>query len=543
VSPPAEHAELVPIELGGLQIGDDGRMQLIQFPQPTTLSGQLSVTCVPPMPCDAKGLMATVTVARDSLFDGGTGFRAVADTMMTGDDEAFSVKVPPFSSSVGYSITIVPQPRNENDDAGLAQVVPPLHRFGIATLADAQKALTLGSIDMSHLEGTLIASSGSGLADYRVVAMGHWADSTAPVEVSTVAFTGSDGSFRVFLSPDVNSPTIPNASSSLGVVTELVAEPIQSTSVAPTLHLPVTYGSNLVAGQTTLSQPANLGSPRMRTIHITGRDGSGNDKDIVGARVRIGGTVATPEGGTAVLFAEATTDDGGIAALQLLDGAIAQHYTLDVAPPASATVGAIYGQPYTFEADNKVQLPARVRLRGHAIGASGEKLGGVAVTARPSYRFVWNLDTDAQTFLSGVPVSTAVTNDSGEYVIWVDPMIASVTGTYDLVFDPTQTSGTRERAPSFVQTEIAIGQSAANDSITVDDAQFPDAAFVHGEVVDPVGNAVANAEIKVFQRRTDLAALCSSSQHAPSPCPVQARQSGRGVANASGTVELTLPRD
>ncbi|HEY4182815.1 MAG TPA: hypothetical protein VGM90_38565 [Kofleriaceae bacterium] len=541
VSPPAEHAELVPMELGSLEIGDDGRLQLIQLEQPVSLSGQLAVNCVPPMPCSVSRLQATVTVSRDSLFEGGPGFKAVADTTMTNDGAAFSVKVPPFSAGTGFTITIVPQPRTENDETSLAQVVPPLHQM-VSSIADAQKAVTLGAIDLEHMEGTLLASSGSGLAGYRVVAMGHWAESTSPVEVSTVAFTGSDGAFRLFLSPDVTRPVIGSPSATVGVVTEIVAAPTDPMSVAPTLHLAIAPAATAIAGQTTLSQPANLGSAQPRTIHITGRDSGGNEKDIIGARVRVSATVATPEGGTAVFVSEANTDDSGMAMLSLLDGAIAQHYMLDVAPPASATVGAIYAQPYALDGDSKVQLPARVRLRGHAVDSSGEKLSGVAVTARPSYRFAWNLDPDAQTFLSNVPVSTAVTNDAGEYVVWVDPVIADVTGTYDLAFDPAQSSGVRVRAASYVQTDVAIGLSTANDSITVDDATFPSAAFVHGEVVDPVGNQVEGAEIKVFQLRTDLAAICSSSQHAPSPCPVQGRQVGRGVANSNGTVELTLPR-
>ncbi|CAN5889584.1 hypothetical protein BH11MYX2_BH11MYX2_31570 [soil metagenome] len=531
VSPPAEHTELVPLELTDLRIDDDGRLPLITFEQPISFSGRLDVSCVMPMLCDAAKLNATVTVSRESLFAGGPGFRTVSATTASTDGAAFSIKVPPFRASADYAITIVPQPRSENDPNSLAQLVPPLHR-DVKTLSDIQKALTLGALDLEHIEGTLLASSGSGLANYRVVAMGRWEENSAPTEVSTVAFTGSDGSFRLFISKDAMSPT------------EIVASPADPTSVAPTLRLPLVQGAfATLAGQTTLSQPPNLGSPRPKMIHITARDGGGNEKDIVGARVRVGAKVPTPDGGTAEIYAEANTDDGGIAMLSLLDGAIAQEFTLDVVPPASATVGAIYAQPYSSDSDGKVQLPTRVRLRGHVVDSMGEKLAGVSVTARPSYRFAWNLDADAQTFLSSISVSTAVTNDSGEYVVWVDPALAGISATYDLSMDPARSTGTRERAPSYTESDIAIGQNMANDSITVNEIRLPDAAFVHGNVIDPVGTPIENAEVKVFRQATDYTSICSSSQHAPTPCPVHARLLGRGAANATGTVELTLPRE
>jgi hypothetical protein len=530
LSPPADHPELVTREITNAVVRSDGRISTLEFEGPMTFSGRLDATCVAPLECDRMDLQATVTVTRSSLFAGGPGFKAVADAEMSNDGAKFSLKVPHPDAVTPFFVTIVPQPRgDDNVEMSVAQFVPPMH-MRVDTISDGTKPLTLGAIDLSTIEGTLLGSSGSGLAHYRVVAMGRWEEGSAPVEVSTVAYTGSDGAFRLFISKDVT-----------GTV-EIVARSTDPDVVAPVLHLAaVSYSAaGVQAPQRTLSQPANLGSPTTRHLHIGGVNGSGSPVDIVGARVHVGATVPTPEGGTAVFAAEGMTGDDGSVDLALLDGALAQSYTLEVVPPASATVGAIYAQPFSLSDPTDIILPSRVRVRGVVLDAAGKKLEGVSVTARPASRFAWNLDDNAQTFLNGIALSTAVTNESGEYVVWVDPALGDVPAVYDLSLDPPRSTGFRERTPTWIESDVEISQVTSGD--TVSNVTLPDAAFIHGDVVDSVGTPVPNAEVKMFRISTPAAAVCSSVQNPPSPCPSNAVLLGRGTASAPGAVELTLPR-
>jgi hypothetical protein len=530
LSPPVERTDLVSREIMTGIINPDGWIDGLVFERPVKLSARLSTMCTPPLVCDRAMFEANVTVTRASLFEGGPGFRLTTTTIPDNDGPKFDIKLPPGDPDSPYIVTIVPTPRGDTpatSGARLAEVVPPM-RFQMPLLVDTTKTLTIGGLALPTVEGTLLAAQGGGLEDYRVVAMGRWEEGGPQTEVSTVAYTESNGAFRLTLSPDL-----------FGSV-EIVARPSDPTSGRPTLHvLDVPYA---VGVQRTLTEPAQLGQIVSKTIMIKGKETSGAPKPIVGARVRVTALIGAAATGTATFVAEDTTDDAGRVVLDVLDGdAIWDKYRLEVVPPAGATVGAIYDQAFAMTS-SEVQLPTRTLITGVVVDATGEKLPGVTVTARPSLRFVWSLDDKPQTFLNSLPLSTDVTDSDGGFVLSVDPMIDETWGYYDLSLDPARSTGFLERAPTWIHHEVEIPRDIHVEQVAVPQIRLPDAAFVHGPVVDFNNAPVKDAEVKVFRRNSHAAGVCESVRNAPSPCPTPAQLIGRDAASSDGIVELTLPR-
>lgn len=529
ISPPQDRTDLVSIELMDGSITTQGRVEGLVFPEPVKLDGRITTMCTPPLVCDRAMLDATMTITRPSLFQGGPGFKLVAMSTPGVDGPTFNVKVPPGDENVPYVITIVPTPRGDipSSTASLAEAVPPM-RFELGLTSDTTKTLTLGGLSLPTVEGTLLASAGGGLEDYRVVALGRWEQGGPLTEVSTVSYTGANGAFRLTLSPGL-----------VGSV-EIVARPSDPMLGKPTLHLldvPAALGV-----QRTLTEPAGLGQLTNKQLTIKYKTRNGAVEPVIGARVRVTGLIGSAAEGTATFVAEDTTDENGVVDLGVLDGdAILERYRLEIIPPANAEGAAIYNQPFAMT-NTEIQLTERTRLHGVVRDATGEKLPGVTVTARPALKFIWSLDDKPQSFLSSLPVSSTVTNADGEYNIWVDPLLDETWGAYDLALEPARSTGFLERVPTHVKSWIDIPRDVHVDSFKVEDIWLPDAAFVHGQVVDYRSTPVKEAEVKIFRMNSSLEATCNSVRNAPKPCPASAELLGRDAANGTGMVELTLPR-
>ena len=529
LSPPADRIDLVSREVMHGNITPQGYLDDLVFEDPVEFDGRIGMICTPPLVCDDTAVAATVTITRESLFDGGPGFRVVTTSTSTAGVPVFTAKVPPGDADAPYTVTIVPTPRGDiaSSSPSAAEKVPPM-RFELPLVSNTMMTLTLGGVSLPTVEGTLLAAAGGGLEDYRVVAMGRWRPGAPATEVSTVSYTGSTGAFHLTLSPGLTGSV------------EIVARPSDSTSAKPTLHLldvPTAVGV-----QRTLKEPAQLGQLMTKSITIRTREGSGASEAVVGARVRVTALIGSAAEGTATFVAEETTDENGVAELRVLDGdAIVDQYRLEVVPPASSRAGAIYDQSFAMTS-SEIQLAERMRLSGTVRDKDGDALPGVTVTARPSLRFIWSLDDKPQAFLNSLPVSTAVTDNRGEYVIWVDPIVDETWGYYDLALDPARSTGFLERVPTYIQTEVEIPRDAHVQQTTVEPITLPDAAFVHGEVSDNLGRLVSGAEVKVFRTNTSIEAICNMVRNAPIPCPTSAVLLGRGATDSQGIVELTLPR-
>lgn len=527
VSPPSERKDLVPKEITQLVMSEAGWISGLQLEKPVTLSGYVDALCGGAS-C-GRAIEATITVTRASQFQGGPGFKTVVTTQTSGNDGAsYEVRLPRTGETdPAYLVTVMPAGRGEAPGPArtAAQLVPPA-RFELSVTGDMTRTITLGGDELPRIDGTLIASGGGGLAGYRVVAMGRWELGSPATEVSTVDYTEADGRFQLLLAKNL-----------VGTV-EIVARPHDG--VAPTLRLagvPAAVGSEPV-----LVQPADIGVPVRSRFEIRGKDGAGEIAPVRGARVKVSATLepALPEGAIATHVVEGTTTDDGTVALELLDGdALRDRYRIEVVPPASANVGVVFDAPIPVMAvQSPMILPARVPIRGTVTDATGAPIKDVAVTARPSLRFTWNLEARPQAFLSAIPPATTVTPASGDFVLWVDPTIADLWGHYDLVFEPPVAGKYPLRAPTWIQPEIEI---PGIEGPAPQQVQLPDAAFVHGLVTDPAGMPVEAAEVKVFRVNTNLS-LCSMVEFAPLSCPIPAALQGRGATDTAGAVRVSLPR-
>ena len=548
LGPPSDRADVVPTELPLLSIPDDGWLGDLVLDQPVTFSGRVEAFCMAPTTCTDGSLPATITVTRDSLFRGGPGFHAIVDAKdgVAAGNTSFSLGVPRTNDAdPDYIVTIMPDgraPGPPNDGSvAPAELAPPLRMHLRAPSDLAAMTITLGKADSPVITGALTDGNNHALASYRVVALGRWDANEAPTEVSTVDYTGTAGTYSITLADGITGNV------------EIVATPYDSSVVAPALHL-----TNVPATSSNkpLSAPVTLGSQRPVQMAIVGVSGSGEIAPIPGARVIVSSTYTPSIAGAtrAELDAEVTTDDHGLANMTLLDGsAFAGGYTLTVIPPIGSSLGVVYNQAWTFGQTDPVcqmqpqtcpsgascsciGLPARIAVRGTLKDTRGFPIANASVTATPSLRFAWSLPPGDQDFLTQIPAATAVTPDSGDFVVWVDPYLAGVWGHYDLSVEPASGAD----SPLWTISDIEIPR-AGQPTLTLGDVTVPDAANIHGRITDPTGTVVEGGELRVFSIVTDQS-LCTQVSYHPSDCVIPAQLVGHGTSDNLGVTRLTLPR-
>ncbi|HLL21704.1 MAG TPA: hypothetical protein VK427_06220 [Kofleriaceae bacterium] len=525
ISPPAERTTLISRELASVTISPDGWIERVQLEKPITYTAQL--VCQAPLACDASMLAATITVSRPSSFLGGPGFRSVVKTK---NGTPFTISVPPAHDAyTSYTVTVVPEGREATaiNQTTPAQLLPPLRTQLTIDASASGKVLELGGIALPRVSGVIKNDSGEPQANYRVVAIGRWDYNSTPTEVSTVDFTGVDGTFSIQLSSGLTRDV------------ELVARPLVTTT-RPTLRHAGDFGQTGVANLD-LAWPTGVGNKLDLDIPVNAVDGNGEVKPARGARVIVSARTAAPNG-EATYIAEATTDDRGRARLAVLDGPafVAAGYRISIVPQANSTAGVMYDQPLSILLPiTEKRLRTRFALRG-VVRLRGEGVKDMSVTARPSLRFVWSLDPEDQTFVTAIPPSTTVTPESGEFVLWVDPNLADTWGHYDLTLEAASGS----MAPNTTIASIEVPRVSSQTTVTLGIFDLPEPAYVRGSIVDDKGDAVEGAELKLF-RTEDFSSLCREVAHAPANCAAVALAAsllGRGASNANGEVRLTLPR-
>jgi hypothetical protein len=533
LGPPSDRTDIVQSEMPALAIPSNGWLGDVVMPAPVTISGRVEAFCPGTMTCSDASLPATITVTRAPRFPGGPGFHAIVDAKdgIARGSTSFALGVPAsVDGDAQYVVTIMPDGRAPgpptNGTTAPAEIAPP-KRVVLAAPSDLPAmTFTLGSADAPIISGSLSDGNGHALTHYRVVALGRWDASDVPTEVSTIDYT-ANGSFAITLADGIYGNV------------EIVATPYDPNVVAPTLHLPNVAPQ---PAQKLLSAPPSLGNPITITIPVTGVSGSGQIAPVAGARVILHGSYnpSLSGGAHADLDTEVTTGDDGIAKLTVLDGSAFSGYALRVIPPVSSTLGIVFDQMWSLDQSGaEIRLAPRIALRGTLKDTRGNPIGNASVTARPSLRFRWSLLPAAQDFLTQIPVPTAVTTDSGDFVVWVDPFLGATWGTYDLDIEPA--SG--DDVPSWTVSGIDIPR-AGQTAVALGNVPVPDAANIHGRITDPAGNPVEGGELRVFSLSTDAtaAALCDSTDYHPTACVIPAQQVGHGASDADGTVRLTLPR-
>ena len=537
VSPPSERlGDVVARELEVSAIPPDGYFD-IQLDEPVLYTGQIIVACPPPVAaCDTTPLGVSIVVTRPSFFAGGPGYRQVVSSdPRTG---TFQLVLPRTQSGdPPYTVTVVPDGRLDtpsNVDTG--ELVPPLRTTLRVTEDQIGKSFQLGAVSLATIDGKIVDTGGNGRANYRVVALGRWDANSPSTEVSTVFYTKSDGTFSLRLSQGL----VP------GSVLEIVAKPYTTTR-APTLHMNVTESGSGGSSGTKILVAPDVGSEVVVSVVVDGASTNGGVTGVIGARVFVTGTVAAQSsGGTSATFAaEGTTGDTGLTQIKLLDGGqLATNYRISIVPPAGSTVGIVFDEPFAIGNTNHKRLPERVALAGRLGDIDGTPLHEVQVTARPSLRFLWSLDNDAQAFVAAIPAATTVTDDAGEFVVFIDPLLANegiedIWGSYDVSFDPIDLT----TAPSWTAFDFGIPRDTSVSRVQLPGMTLPDIARIHGRVTDGFGGSVEGAEVRLFSFASGISPdLCNQVSNAPSNCPIPAQQLGRGTSDFDGIMRLTLPR-
>lgn len=531
LSAPIERADLISTEIPSLALPPNGHLPDLALETPVTFSGRVEAYCAASASCSTMSIAAEVRVTRPSRFPGGPALRLSAQSKagVPRGTDSFTILLPrTHEGDPPYTITIDGDGGGEkpaaNGGTDPAELVPP--RRLVLPVADnlEHQTYTLGSADSPKIYGSLKDGLGNYLTSYRVVALGRWDADAGTTEVSTVDYV-TNGQYAITLSDGLVGPI------------EIVAKPYDPNVIAPELH---------VGGITPTTQTRNIGSPtglgnRIEvTIPIKGLAGDGQVKPVSGARVIISGQQdsAFTGGSTAIVTQETITGDDGLAKFALLDGLqLKQSYRLRVVPPASSSLGVVYGAIVSLDAPQMVQLPSRIGLRGRVLDATGNPLADVSVTARRSLRFLWSLAPSDQEFLDEIPAATAITPESGDFIVWVDPSLADAWGDYDLSFKtPTGSS-----SPSWLIPDFEIPRIPSQTTVQVDNVVIPDGAYVRAKVVDPAGNPVEGSALRIFLLPT-ANTLCGQVTHAPDNCSVEATVMGDGESDMLGIVRLNLPR-
>lgn len=531
LSAPLTREDLIATEIPVLSLAPDGNLGALTLETPVTFSGRVEAYCgTQQMTCSTNSIGAQVRITRPSRIPGGPSLRliALAKAGVPRGTDSFSIHLPAMhTGDPPYTVTIDPEgggdlpPTHGGKDP--AQLVPPLRLRLDAESTLEHQTYTLGA-NATQISGLLKDGLGAALTKYRVVALGRWEPTAPPTEVSSVHYS-TDGTYAISIAEGV-----------VGTV-ELVARPYDPLVVAPELHAgnvtPYTQVKNIYA-------PTGLGSRVDGAIKIEAREGGGSVTPVSGARVVITGSTesAFTSGVRAVLVAETTTGDDGIAKISVLDGdALATSYRIRVVPPASSTAGIVFDDPVTLPLPEAVRLPQRVALRGTLVDTTGKPLADVSVTARRSLRFLWSLEASEQAFLDEIPAATAISEEPGNFVIWLDPSVSSTWGHYDLFFETPDSSS----APNWLISDFEIPRIPGQMTIDLENVTIPDAAFMHGKIVDGSLAPVEGSALRIF-RLSDNDSVCREVTNAPLECSDDAKVMGHGESDSGGIVRLTLPR-
>lgn len=529
LSAPVSREDLIATEIPDLVLPANGDLGDLALEAPVTFSGRIEAACLGQTPCTTDSIGAQIRITRPSRFSGGPALRlvAVSKAGVPRGTDSFSIPIPrTHPGDAPYVVTIDPEgggdlpPTHGGKDP--AQIVPPKRIVVVADGDLSHQTYTLGS--SAQISGVIKDGLGTYLTKYRVVALGRWETNGATTEVSSVAYS-TDGTYSIALSEDTVGPI------------ELVARPYDPQTVAPELHVPMVEASTQTKN---ILQPTGIGARVDVAIPIEALSGDGSVKPVSGAHVVVTGSTATvfSTGARADVVVETTTQDDGVARLSLLDGdALVTSYRIRVVPPASSNAGIVYDGVVDVPEPASVRLPQRVAIRGSVVDVDGHPLGDVSVTARRSLRFLWSLTGDDQKFLDEIPAATAITPETGEFVIWIDPVVATIWGHYDLLFETPDSSP----APNWLIPDFEIPRIPGQMTISLDTVTIPAAARVHARIVDANGGAVEGSDLRVF-RISDNQALCDEVTNAPAECSDDAKVMGHGESDGGGTVRLTLPR-
>lgn len=529
LTPPTTRSDLVAVEIPSLTIPQNGYLADLTLASPVSFSGRVEAACAQTADiCDHAALEALVTVSRPSRIQGGLPLAQSVRAVASGTGDTFAFGLPQTGpGDVAYQVTVVPV--DDPDDPRAPSTRVPPARLSLSLTAATDQTIPLGGDKLRHLTGHVGGLTGP-LTDYRVRAIGRFGANETPGLVSTIAKTDETGAFELVLSDGIVGPV------------EIVAVPIDygnSAAPRPTLHLPG-VASDVTDAE--LAEPDTIAGTIDVEVTVTTQNGDGSIAAVSGARVLASGSVTPVVGGgpmnptptRASLDIETTTDSSGVAHITVLDGF--GDYGLAIVPQASSSAGALFGG--TLDAGSgtqAVKLPTRIAIHGVVEAADGSPVGGMTITAKPSFRYAISLDAAPASFLAQIPAPTTVSAESGDFAIFVDPAVAGISGLYDLDFEPA----TGSNVPHWTVSEVSVQHDQTN--VSLGNVEIPDPSFLHGRITDPSGQGVVAGELHIYAVSEDESP-CSDATHPPPDCAVPVVQQAHSAAEDDGLVKFTLPR-
>ncbi len=527
VGPPGDADDLVPAEIPQLFIPAYGFMPELVLGTPVSIRGRVVRECELPGCTVPTAVKATIRITRPSSFPGGPGLSIVEET---GPDGNFTLNLPltrmgrpGLGDDPAYSVTISPADRGATRPtlfAGEAEILPP-RRMSVVALQDTSMTLSLPAENLPVVQGKLVDGAGVGRAGYRVVARGRWVDGEPLGEVSTVAVTAADGSYRLSLAEGLFGTVV------------VRAEPPATSAGAAILELEAVDPTGATGLE--LRLPANELPPVPLSLTVKVPDGGGEMPPVKGVAVRL--RYELREGAsdqTATYTVEGSTGENGTVALVAIPGVVGTSwsYRLSMVPQADSLLAAVYDEPVIVGAGGPLSVPSlarRVSITG-VLTDGRDAMKDVTLTVRPSRSFLLALDKERRTFVDEIAATTATTSKNGEFVVLADPVIAGSPARYSLSFQPPE----NQFIPSWTHpVEVAIPTGVGESSVDIGEVLTVEAANVHGRIINPGGRPVAKALVVIYK----LDASCVTAG-----CSGTAQVIGRGVADEDGMVRIALPK-
>lgn len=559
LSPPEDRDDLAPTEIPELEVEDDGHLSAVEFEAARAIAGRVVLACDDidrdAAVCeDDLSIPARVDLERPSRLPGRRPLsRTFTAAGGAGEGEAaFEEVLPPRAEGdPPYRVKvrpITPEARTL-DERDWEDTAPPVRTtLDPAEAADGAIVWELGRAD-EHVRaaGRVVDAAGQGVGGQRVYAEGRFPGQSERERVSTRVTTGSDGAFELRVPIGLDGPI------------DLIASPPPGES-APEL---ARRGVNLddladeddsigdLDDVSELVEPIAVPdlvvpshpSPRRFALPIEGKDPGGGSAPVADAEVSLRAELASQDGIDARVVATATTDEDGIAELSLIPaGEENRAYEVAVTPAAGDIHAAVRDVeiqvgPGSDDATNvlpPLALDQRTLLDGIVVAADGAPVAGARVDARPATELLWSLGEAERERVEGYGVESTTADDAGRFELWLDPMLGSRAGVYDLEIVPPA------RALSARWLADGIALDPERSAIDLDAIELPPVANARG-VVTAEGEPVPGAEIRLYEIGAKES-LCAA-EYAPGgdACEPPARLRGLERAGDDGRVWLHLP--
>jgi hypothetical protein len=553
--PPEGRTDLVRTELPLLSIAADGALPELAFAKPVTIEGRVVVACkesTPEAPCDpARSIAAHIYVTRPSRIPGAppyvTTFPSVAGA--EAGSPSFVLRLPPGQAGEPYDVTVVPLDQTdqneptEADAAGPAYLAPPA-RFTLEATEDRKDLVwELGDLTaLRTVRGRVIDAVGDAVAGMRVFAIPSGIPMELAARSSSIGVTDAAGGFTLRIPQSaldhdvidlVIAPRDPGAAPTLRVRELLVPEP------ALTEDDTVDVGS---------FRMPSYGEPQFFTVPVVGIDSGGNKVPIAQAEVGITTYLETVDLRIEATFsAQAYTGDDGNVSLKLIPGSGVENrrYVARVVAPAGSQHASIHALDIDVGATQggvleAIRLGNRAVVTGTIVTATGEPAAGTVVTPDLSLAFRWNLEPARRSTVDLLQQPQVVTNQSGDFLLWLDGQLLDMPVRYDLEIRPAD-----PLLPQWTWPDVAPTLRERDaDPLDLGRLVLPGASYARGEVVGPDGAPVAGAKVGLYAISQDQT-LCETTDWPTGTdsvdCVVPPAYLGPFPSRDDGRVMLVLP--